>query len=488
MTAPSATIEQVTTGGPTPGAPAGPPRRRFRCTVPGMVLALPAVLITLTAVARYLFGRGAIDLVVFDQGLWLTSRGLEPIVSVIGESLLEDHFGPGIFVFAPLYRIAASPVWLIVAQGVAAWAAVRIIVRRLEPSLGGLQAAFVGAALLVSPPVAWALLFDFHSVVLAVPFALAGFFALEDGRPRAALLFGLLAALFRVEVGAAVAIAFVVWPGPRHGRLKASIGLWAYLAVAFHFEKALGHDVYWAIHYGHLGPSVGAALAHPLRVAGALLSADSVAKAFPWLATGAFLAFRSPRRAIPAVLVALPVLLSHWEGTGGIVFHYGFAPTLLLAAAWIPALQSRPARSRNVLAACGLLALLFGPFLPAVATDDPLSTFAGRYWTPRDGVRCLARDIPADAGVSARAGLTFVAHREHVYLWPYPFEGAPADVLPADYLAYGDPHKAAAVDYLIVPRNDTALVPPGFVPDGESLDSRRFRREATTVPSLVGCR
>ncbi|HEV3365802.1 MAG TPA: DUF2079 domain-containing protein [Acidimicrobiia bacterium] len=488
MTAATTTLEPAAAAARTPEASPAAPRRRFRCTVPGLVLALPAVLITLTAVARYLFGRGAIDLVVFDQALWLASRGVEPMVSVIGESLLEDHFGLGIFVFAPLYRIFASPLWLIVAQGVAAWAAVRLIVRRLESSLGALQAAFVGAALLVSPPVAYALLFDFHSVVLAVPFALAGFFALEDGRPRAALLFGLLATLFRVEVGAAVAIAFLVWPGPRRGRLQASVGLWAYLVVAFYFEKALGHDVYWAIHYGHLGPSMGAALADPFRAAGALLSADSVAKAFPWLASGAFLAFRSPRRAIPAVLVALPVLLSRWDGTGSIVFHYGFAPTLLVAAAWIPALQRRPGRSRHVIAACGLLALLFGPLLPAFATDDPLGTFAGRYWTPRPGVRCLAGGIPADAGVSARTGLTFLAHRARVYLWPYPFQGAPADVLPADYLAYGDPHKAAGVDYLIIPRHDIALVPPGFVPDGESVSSLRFRREATTAPSPVDCR
>jgi uncharacterized membrane protein len=482
------TLEPVVTGTPAPGGPPTQPRR-FRVTAPGLVLALPAVLLTITAIVRYVFGRGAIDLVVFDQGLWLASRGLKPMVSVIGESLLEDHFGLGIFVFAPLYRIVASPLWLVVAQGVAAWAGVRLIVRRLEPSLGAMQAAFVGAALLVSPPVAYALLFDFHSVVLAVPFALAAFFALEDGRPRAALLFGLLATLFRVEVGAAVALAFVVWPGPRQGRWKASAGLWAYLAVAFHFEKALGHDVYWAIHYSHLGPTMGAALAHPFRLAGELLSANSVIKAFPWLASGAFLAVRSPRRMIPAVLVALPVLLSHWAGTGSIVFHYGFAPALLLAPAWIPALQRRPVRSRHVIAACALLAVLFGPLLPAFATDDPLHTFAGGYWTPRPEVRCLARGIPAHAGVSARSSLTFLAHRERAYLWPYPFLGAPANVLPADYLAHGDPHLAARVDYLVIPRKDVALVPPGFVPDGEGTKSLRFRREATTtVSSPADCR
>src|SRR6266550_2838757 len=191
------------------------------------------------------FGRASIDLVVFDQGLWAASRGMKPLSSVIGETLLEDHFGPAILSFAGLYRIVATPIWLLVAQGVAAWAAVRLIARRLEPALGAVRSAAVGAALLLSPPVAYAVLFDVHSVVFAVPFAICAIFALEDGRPRRTLLFGLLATLFRVEVGLAVGIAFAVWPGPRRGRLRPAALLAAYLFVAFHFEKALGHDGYW---------------------------------------------------------------------------------------------------------------------------------------------------------------------------------------------------------------------------------------------------
>jgi uncharacterized membrane protein len=482
----SAILEPATIGSPLVERVASGRARRW-ITAPNLLLAVPAVLLTVTAILRYLFGRASIDLVVFDQGLWAASHGMKPMVSVIGETLLEDHFGPGIFVFAALYRIVASPIWLLLAQGVAAWAAVRIIARRLERTVGSWRASLVGAALLVSPPVAYALLFDVHSVVFAVPFALAALFALEDGRPRAALLLGLLATLFRVEIGLAVGVAFLVWPGPRRGRLPASAVLWVYLVIAFHFEKALGHDSYWAIHYGYLGASAGAALAHPLRFAQALLSADSVAKAFPWLASGAFLCFRSPRRMIAALVVALPVLLSHWNGTDSVVFHYGFAPTLLLAPAWIPALLSRPDRSRHVVAGCALLALLLGPVVPALATSEPLKTFAGRYWTPQSENRCIADGIPAAAGVSARPALTFLAHRERLYLWPYPFEGTPPDILPADYMAHGEPGLTAGVDYLLIPRKDASMVPSGFVADGESAHYLRFRREATTLPAAADC-
>jgi uncharacterized membrane protein len=474
-------------------APPGTPRepRRFRLqrpTTSSLLLAVPAVLLTLTSIARFAFGRASIDLVVFDQGLWAASRGLKPMASVIRETLLEDHFGPGIFSFALLYRIVATPIWLLLAQGGAAWAAVRLIARRLEPDLGPLRSAAVGAALLVSPPVAYAVLFDVHSVVFAVPFALAAIFALEDGQPRRALLFGLAAALFRVEVGLGVAVAFAVWPGLRRGRLRPAALLWTYLVVAFHFEKALGHDSYWTIHYGYLGATTGAALAHPLRLVGAFVSAQSISKALPWLASGAFLAFRAPRRMIPAALLALPVLLSHWGGTKGIVFHYGFAPTLLLAPAWIPALRAKPLWSRHVIAACGVLALIFGPVVPAMVAGEPLRAFAGRYWVPQSEARCIGSGIPATAGVSARQELTFLAHRPHLYLWPYPFRGAPKDILPADYMAYGDPQLAAGVDYLLIPRADAGSIPPGFVADGQSPHNLRFRREATTSPHWRDCR
>ena len=469
---------------PAATGPGRPPRR----TAPTLLLAVPAVLLTVTAVLRFLFGGASIDLVVFDQGLWAASRGMKPMVSVIGETLLEDHFGPGLFVFAALYRVVASPIWLLVGQGVAAWAAVRILVRRLEPALGPRRAALVGGALLLSPPVAYALLFDIHSVVFAVPFALGALFALEDGRPGAALLLGLGASLFRVEIGLAVGVAFLVWPGPRRGRLPASVPLSVYLLLAFYLEKALGHDSYWEIHYGYLGASAGEALAHPLRVAGALVSAGSIAKAFPWLATGAFLAFRSPRRMIPAFVVALPVLLSDWKGTDSVVFHYGFAPALLLAAAWVPAIQQRPDRSRHVIAGCALLTLLLGPVLPALATDDPLAMFAGRHWSPRSEIRCIARGIPAHAGVSARPAITFLAHRERLYLWPYPFQGTPPEILPAEYMAHGDPGAAAGVAYLLIPRKEATLVPSGFVPDGESRQYLRFRREGVTSPAPADCR
>lgn len=116
---------------PTPTSP------RERWVLIAAIIAVPAVLLGATAVARWLNGFAKADLAHFDQAIWLASRGREPMSTFFGETLLEDHFGPGMLVFAPLYRIVATPVWLILGQVVAAWWAVWLIVRRLGPAVDG---------------------------------------------------------------------------------------------------------------------------------------------------------------------------------------------------------------------------------------------------------------------------------------------------------------------------------------------------------------
>jgi hypothetical protein len=116
-----------------------------------------------------------------------------------------------------------------------------------------------------------------------------------------------------------------------------------------------------------------------------------------------------------------------------------------------------------------------------------LESFAGRFWVPQSEVRCIVAGIPAGAGVSARPGLSLLAHRQRLYLWPYPFQAVPADILPADFMAHGDARLAAGVDYLVLPRRDAALVPPGFTADGASEHYLRFRREASAFTAPAAC-
>jgi uncharacterized membrane protein len=453
----------------------------------GLYLAIPAVLLFATAAARYLSGQSTIDLVVFDQGIWALSQGHSPFSSVIGETLLEDHFGPGLLLFGALYRLAATPLWLIAGQTAAAWVAVWLIARRVLPSVGEKMAILIGAALFISPPVAYALLADVHNVVFAIPFALAAAFDVEDGRPRRALLFGLLAALFRVEVGIAVVVVLLLFPGSRRGRLRPTIALAVYVAVAMYFEKILGHDSYWPIHYGHLGSSPVDALLHPLGIASAVLTFATAAVVLPWLATTGFLGLRELRRLTPAVILSLPVLLSQWPGARDWHHQYGLAPALLLSLAWIPVLCRNPQRAPRVLAGCLAISFLLGPVTPSVFFPGPGEVYAARFWTGDQEVDCIISGIPATAAVSAERPIMRLGHRENLYLWPYPFEGVPQTVLPADHLAEGVPEFAAEVDYIVVRRSEAGNVPEGFLADGVSEHYERFRREGTTQAGAPSC-
>ncbi len=455
----------------------------------GLLLAVTAAVITASSIAAYVNGRSGIDLAIFDQGLWMAGQGLGRPASIIRETLFEDHFAPGMLLFVALYKIVATPVWLFLGQGLAAWAGARIVARRLEPSVGSKWAALAGVGLLLSPPVAYALLWDFHSVVLAVPFGLAAVFAVEDGKPRRAVLLGLAAALFRMDVGIAVLAAFAVWPGRRSpGRLRPAGLLLAYLAVAQYLEQALGHDIFWAMHYSHLGANPVEAITHPWRILTTMFSAPTLIKVLPWLAGSGFACLLFPRRAIPALVVALPVLLSSWPGTNTFTFQYGYAPTFFLALAWIPVAR-RPSGARWVVAASLALAALLGPVLPAVVFPAPGYSYALSFWTPDQELLCLTRGIPDGAGVSAgTSALARLARRDAAYLWPFPFEAAPANTLPGPQHRAPVPDAAEDVDYLIVRENTKSPIPAGFVEDGATENHRRFRRVATTNPSGLPCR
>lgn len=452
-----------------------------------LALTCVAAVLTATAIARFVNGQASVDLAVFDQGLWAASRGQRPWSGIIGETLLEDHFGPGILLFVPLYRLLPTPIWLLLAQGTAAWASAFLITRRLTPSIGPRHSALVGAALLGSPPIAFAILSDFHSVVFAIPFALAAGFNLEDRRPRRALALGVIAGLFRVEVGAAVLVLFAVAPGSRQGRLRTASALFVYLLGALWLEKNLGHDSYWPVHYGHLGTSLTDALAHPLHVAGILLSPGNVLKALPWLATSFFLCLRRPKLTLPALVLALPVLLSRWPGTEKWYFQYGFAPTFLLVFAWLPLVRRRPERAICILTGCLGLAVLLGP-LPSPVYPGQGRSIIPVYWESDTEMACIVADIPGDAGVAAGAGqLPLLAHRSHLYLWPYPFGPAPADTLAGPHLQEPMPSLANRVDYVIVPEPERGLVGPEFVEERRGAHYLRFRRAATTEHQPASC-
>ena len=433
---------------------------------------LPATLLIVLSLVRFYKGYAGSDLAILDQSIWLISEGRPAFSTILQESFLQDHFSPAVYLFAPLYRLLATPAWLLVAQGLAVLGSIWLIVARLRQSIGDLRAGLVGAALMVSPPVALALLYEVHLIVLGIPFALAAIWSIDDNKLGKATILGLIAATFRIELGICVLMACLVIPRLDRRRLSPILTLTCYALVAIFIQGGAGQRTLWEAHYGHLGASPLDIALHPWSLLSFLGSAAVIYKLTIWSITNGFIAWRNARLLIPLTAVALPVLLSDWAVTDKLFSHYHAAPVLLMSVAWIPLLIRRPARAKVIVAANVALSLLIGPLNPSFV----LGSVKGSV--ERSGeLQCLVSTIPSGAVVSAEdRPMTLLAHRSNLYFWPYPFRPGPADY--QETTRHPDATLAAAVDYVVVERAtlDREAVPPGFGPDVTGEDYVVLRR------------
>jgi uncharacterized membrane protein len=396
--------------------------------------ALAAVL-TLVGWIRHRNGwSGALDLGIFDQGVWLLSRGLAPEVTINGRNLFADHLSPVLVLFAPLYRLVASPMWLVAAQAASIGIGVPAI-RRFAANRGVDRTAPTVAWVLAAPLLA-AAVFDAHPSTMAVG-PLAWLLVALDGPNRRPVLLAAAAVLFcRADLGWIVASTAIVAPA-RFRRDLVVVGLFG-VALGWLVPGTLGTEATFPVHYGQLGESPFDALTHPWRVLTALNAADLRTYAL-WLMAGGFLTVGAPRWAITVAVAGLPVLLSDWPGTESPWFHYGAPMVPLVLAGAIVTLSSGAtwARPRYLVAGAAAAALLASPLSPKASGASSLYEIA----SPRVGSeldRALAA-VDGDEPVAAvNRVLAHLAHREQAYGWPIPFRDTSLSIL------YGGENRDAA--------------------------------------------
>ena len=204
-----------------------------------------------TAVLRHrAFESGRFDLGNMTQAVWSTAHGdFLSVTDVHGEQIsrLGSHFDPILALLAPLWWLWPSPELLLVVQAAAVAAGalpVFWLARKHIRSDGA--AAALAVAYLLSPPVQWLTVSDFHSVALACPLLLFAWWHLDVGRLWAVALLAALAIATKEHVGLAVA-AIGVWYAVRHREprtgatiavIAAGAALVAALVVVPHFAPA----------------------------------------------------------------------------------------------------------------------------------------------------------------------------------------------------------------------------------------------------------
>ena len=387
------------------------------------------------------FGSHALDLGAYQNVFWhqafrgIAWNGVEHMHQ------WSAHLEVGLLGLWVPYRVWASPFWLFVLQGAASAGAGLVLdvhVRRVSGK--PLLASVAVAAMLCTPQLLFAQIYDFHSIMLCVfPLALVAW-GIECDSPWRVVLGAALACSLREQMGLVVAMAGLAW-ALRHGGRRA----WgAGLAVAG--LSLFAAEVLWLIpsfgtggqfryisQYQRLGGSPGAALTmaatRPLHFLGLTVEGGRWQYVLK-LAAGAgplvLLSLRSVRRFAWPLLLAAPLLLvqllSDREAVWSVRYQYGAPVVALLAAAAGLSASSLAPRLAMTLA-LGWLAVNVG--------------YAGLRWAPyasfkggpgdfafEGSPRAKALEeafalISDDASVSAQDGLVpHLANREQIHQWP----------------------------------------------------------------------
>ena len=396
----------------------------------GLALAILLYCVIFARLTFSLFDRCAymnFDLAIFDQAVWLISRGETPFVTVRGLHILADHFSAILYLIAPLYGLAATPKTLLLAQTISlALGAVPVFGLARAKKLSEPVALLFACTYLCYPAMQWSNTREFHPDTFATPLLLAAFYYLHQNNSRSYFACLMLACLTKETIGLTVIFLGLYAILQRKKRLGLQTVAFGFLSliiamsVVRHFNQIPSPYSYLYEHWSKM--SFG--------------SAANLLRRIVWgnwfyylklLVPVLFLALTAPK----VLLIALPTLaanlLSNRMGMNDIEEQYTALLTpFVLAAAVIgyahiaPRLGSfgRAATLANLAIWSVGGSLLWGPF-----SKDTDKLYSHRTSTNAEETRRLLASIPPNASVSAQMPLgAQVSQRKRIYHFPNPFQ------------------------------------------------------------------
>jgi uncharacterized membrane protein len=312
----------------------------------------------LAALRHALLQSNSFDLGLFDQWVWLVSRGLAPVSSQSADlPLLTDHGAWLVYGLAPLYALLPSLQWLLALQAASlAFTAVPLWILARDAGLPPRLRWTVCGLWWLQPVVFNTNLFDFHPEVLAMPLLAALVIAARHQRSWAwtgliLLILGCRDGLALVTLG--LALEQVV---RRHWRLAglglglslgwlALLGGWLYPLLTARYPGVNAG----ASRYSYLGDSIAAIalglLQHPQRV---LAHVDWAGAAVYLLLLALPLLSFWRRASLPTLLAAVPLIavniLSESGAQRSLVHHYSLPLAVIGVVAALDGLASDGAR------------------------------------------------------------------------------------------------------------------------------------------------
>lgn len=405
-------------------------------------------------------GTSAYDFGLYDQGIWLMSRGHSPFVTLMGRNLFGDHSSFILVLLIPLYWVFSSTALLFVVQSIVVaigalpvyWFSRQRL--RSEP----LAAAMAGVYLL-HPSISWTNLENFHPDAALGTLVAFAIWAAYAGKWRWYWVAVVLALSVKEDV------AFVLAPLGLWVALKADKKRGLITSLASLFTMALMFLVVmrsftgvafrnsWRIPFGGIGGLLKTALTQPTKLISYLWSEDRPTYIWQMLAPVGFVFLYEPSLALVGfVMLASNVVSTFWY-QHQIQYHYSIiiVPCIVMGTVWALGKFSRPAR--KWLSACIIATSLVCGYL---WSPMPLARTTTTSWNSQMPPVVAAREsisrVPEDAVVAAYHSLTAqMARRVTIYSFPNPFV---RNLYGPDVFAGGDRLPGAdEVEYVILPVN-----------------------------------
>ena len=403
-------------------------------------------------------GTSAYDFALYDQGIWLISRGDTPFVTLMGRNLFGDHSSFILLLLVPFYWVISSTSLLFVVQSIAiALGALPVYYFSKSCMRSEGLGALMAVLYLVHPAIGWTNLENFHPDSMLGVLVATAIWAAHSKRWRWYWAAVALALLVKEDV-AFVLVPLGVWVGVYHHRrfgLITSLVSLATMAVMFLVVmRGLTGVTFrnsWRVPFGGIGGFFATLVTKPLVFARYIASEERPMYVWQMLSPMAFVfAYRPALALVGVVMLASNVVSTFWY-QHHIHYHYSLiiVPCIVMGSAW-----ALGKMSRNVMNASAVL-VATASFLTAFLWSPlPLSLSTTQHWTSQSAPVVAAREalefVPGDVSVAAYHSVSaHLARRVEIYSFPNPFQRS---LYGPDVFAKGDRlPQAETVEYVILP-------------------------------------
>ncbi len=398
----------------------------------------------LTILRYHAFEARALDMGNLHQAIWNTAHGnwFRMTNQEAGlTSRLSMHVEPILLPIAALYRLLPGVETLLVLQAsVVALGALPLYALTRRQQLGDWPALAFAGAYLLNPTIQAANWLEFHPLTLAPTFLMAAFYFLATRRNGWFVLFALLAAGCKEEIGLLVAMlglyAWLVQRRSRFGLITILLGSgWSLLAVLGIQTAFAGGNIHWG-RYAYLGETTGAKLlalvTRPDLLITQLQSAGIGSYFYELLLPVGFLSLAAPEvllLALPSLAINLLAQFSPMHQVTTLIYAAPILPFVMLSAVMGAArlvrwagrqwpFARRRAAWPGLVAVWLLAAALLGQHLYGYLPGGGNTLSLAVSDHQRRG-QVIFGQIPAEAAVSAQDRLNpHVAGRKTLYIYP----------------------------------------------------------------------